>query len=105
MAFHLEKPAGFQFKAGQYVDISLINPPETDSQGIVRSFSIASAPYENELLVVTRMRSEEHTSELQSRLHLVCRLLLEKKNTEAYERCDRQVFHRTDRRRVRLQRS
>src|SRR3989304_728935 len=27
------------------------------------------------------MRSEEHTSELQSRLHLVCRLLLEKKKT------------------------
>src|SRR2546422_2293435 len=27
----------------------------------------------------TAMRSEEHTSELQSRLHLVCRLLLEKK--------------------------
>src|SRR2546422_6350626 len=29
--------------------------------------------------VVGRQRSEEHTSELQSRLHLVCRLLLEKK--------------------------
>src|SRR2546429_4116267 len=28
-------------------------------------------------------RSEEHTSELQSRLHLVCRLLLEKKKTAA----------------------
>src|SRR2546422_5475562 len=28
-------------------------------------------------------RSEEHTSELQSRLHLVCRLLLEKKKTSA----------------------
>src|SRR2546429_6451916 len=28
-------------------------------------------------------RSEEHTSELQSRLHLVCRLLLEKKKTRA----------------------
>src|SRR2546429_3362214 len=27
----------------------------------------------------TSLRSEEHTSELQSRLHLVCRLLLEKK--------------------------
>src|SRR2546422_1754217 len=27
----------------------------------------------------TRARSEEHTSELQSRLHIVCRLLLEKK--------------------------
>src|SRR2546429_5206961 len=30
--------------------------------------------------VVAGGRSEEHTSELQSRLHLVCRLLLEKKN-------------------------
>src|SRR2546422_3661427 len=29
---------------------------------------------------LTLVRSEEHTSELQSRLHLVCRLLLEKKN-------------------------
>src|SRR2546429_5103049 len=29
-----------------------------------------------------RDRSEEHTSELQSRLHLVCRLLLEKKKKE-----------------------
>src|SRR2546429_5190763 len=31
-----------------------------------------------------RSRSEEHTSELQSRLHLVCRLLLEKKNVVAH---------------------
>src|SRR2546422_6948429 len=30
-------------------------------------------------------RSEEHTSELQSRLHLVCRLLLEKKKTNHYK--------------------
>src|SRR3712207_8800736 len=30
---------------------------------------------------VTEDRSEEHTSELQSRQYLVCRLLLEKKNT------------------------
>src|SRR2546429_7168833 len=30
-------------------------------------------------LETRRTRSEEHTSELQSRLHLVCRLLLEKK--------------------------
>src|SRR2546429_6592448 len=29
-------------------------------------------------------RSEEHTSELQSRLHLVCRLLLEKKKDNTY---------------------
>src|SRR5687768_17672007 len=30
-------------------------------------------------------RSEEHTSELQSRLHLVCRLLLEKKKKKHYK--------------------
>src|SRR2546429_3619874 len=34
------------------------------------------------------MRSEEHTSELQSRLHLVCRLLLEKKKNR-YDSCKR----------------
>src|SRR2546429_6556546 len=32
-----------------------------------------------------RERSEEHTSELQSRLHLVCRLLLEKKKNSTTE--------------------
>src|SRR2546422_3246558 len=39
-------------------------------------------------------RSEEHTSELQSRLHLVCRLLLEKKKKK------RQIDERHDSRRV-----
>src|SRR2546429_2461611 len=34
-------------------------------------------------------RSEEHTSELQSRLHLVCRLLLEKKNESVVTRLHR----------------
>src|SRR2546422_6070614 len=33
--------------------------------------------------VQNERRSEEHTSELQSRLHLVCRLLLEKKKPRA----------------------
>src|SRR3712207_8186277 len=32
------------------------------------------------------LRSEEHTSELQSRQYLVCRLLLEKKNTAAWQK-------------------
>src|SRR2546429_7399625 len=34
------------------------------------------------------VRSEEHTSELQSRLHLVCRLLLEKKKSDLSYRCN-----------------
>src|SRR3712207_9022374 len=37
-------------------------------------------PDKNKLLT-TNIRSEEHTSELQSRQYLVCRLLLEKKKT------------------------
>src|SRR2546429_1212083 len=41
-------------------------------------------------LTNTAARSEEHTSELQSRLHLVCRLLLENKE-DYYRRC-REVF-------------
>src|SRR5438309_9241339 len=32
------------------------------------------------VIFAERLRSEEHTSELQSQFHLVCRLLLEKKN-------------------------
>ena len=35
MAFHLEKPAGFQFKAGQYVDISSTPTIEAERAGIV----------------------------------------------------------------------
>src|SRR2546422_7943122 len=37
------------------------------------------------------VRSEEHTSELQSRLHLVCRLLLEKKKNADTNRCARLI--------------
>src|SRR5437868_11588269 len=36
--------------------------------------------FENEAVAIESARSEEHTSELQSRFDLVCRLLLEKKN-------------------------
>jgi ferredoxin-NADP reductase len=56
MAFHFAKPADFKFQAGQSMNVSLIDPPETDGKGNSRSFSIASAPYENELAIATRMR-------------------------------------------------
>ena len=56
MAFHFEKPEGFDFKPGQSADLTLLNPPETDSEGNVRTFSIASAPYEEQLVFATRMR-------------------------------------------------
>jgi ferredoxin-NADP reductase len=55
-AFHFEKPPDFQFKPGQYADLTLIGPPETDQEGNIRTFSIASAPYEPALMFTTRMR-------------------------------------------------
>lgn len=56
MAFHVEKPQGFAYKAGQFADCTLINPAETDAEGDTRAFSFASAPYEDELIFATRMR-------------------------------------------------
>ncbi len=56
MAFHFEKPQGFSFKAGQATDLTLVDPPETDPEGNVRTFSIASAPFEEQLMFATRMR-------------------------------------------------
>ena len=56
MAFRFERPSGWTFKAGQYLDMTLLDPSETDSEGNVRSFSVASAPHEETLMVVTRMR-------------------------------------------------
>ena len=55
-AFHFEKPAGWTFKPGQTIDVTLLNPSETDAEGDTRTFSIASAPHENTLMVATRMR-------------------------------------------------
>lgn len=56
MAFHFTRPSGFEFRAGQSVDITLIDPPETDTEGNTRAFSIASPPFEDHLMIATRMR-------------------------------------------------
>lgn len=57
MAFRFEKPAHFVFTPGQFVDMTLVGPPETDAEGNGRTFSLASAPHEDTLLVATRMRN------------------------------------------------
>src|SRR5260370_30598904 len=53
-----------------------------------------SAPAASTILLICR-RSEEHTSELQSHLNLVCRLLLEKKKTPPRRcgRCSHTITH------------
>ena len=56
MSFYFEKPEGFSYKAGQYIQMSLIDPPDTDDEGNKRFFSISAAPYEKDLMITTRLR-------------------------------------------------
>src|SRR5699024_12252222 len=63
----------------------------TNSAAAVLMFPIAleissqmNADYIGSVVLIAIARSEEHTSELQSRFDLVCRLLLEKKNAKPH---------------------
>ncbi len=56
MAFRFEKPDSFTFIPGQCIEMTLPNPPESDAEGNSRVFSIASAPYEDFIMVATRLR-------------------------------------------------
>src|ERR1700692_951991 len=56
MAFQFEKPNDFQFKAGQYIDLTLTSGKAGSLNGLAHTFSIASSPYDKELVVTTRMR-------------------------------------------------
>lgn len=64
MAFHWETPGGFEFKAGQFGDFTLIDPSETDDKGNSREFSFVHAPSENELVTATRVRDSAFKQEL-----------------------------------------
>ena len=57
MAFQFEKPKGFVFKAGQYIDLTLLGSQPGSSNGLTHTFSIASSPSDEELVVTTRMRN------------------------------------------------
>jgi ferredoxin-NADP reductase len=47
IAFHFQNPSGWTFEAGQFIDMTLLKPRETDAEGNTRGFSIASAPFED----------------------------------------------------------
>ncbi len=55
MAFVFAKPADFQFKAGQHMRMTLINPAETDKKGNSRFWSLASSPQDTDLVIAMRM--------------------------------------------------
>ena len=66
LAFRFEKPEGFTYKAGQYADYTFLNPAETDAEGNTRGFSLASAPYEDDLMFATRMRDTAFKRDLKA---------------------------------------
>src|SRR5690625_7093057 len=72
------------------VGIGAENAHEDDSGAFTGEVSVAML----QDLGVDYIRSEEHTSELQSRGHLVCRLLLEKKNTNLEQKPLQLVYTR-----------
>src|SRR2546422_5137768 len=64
--------------------ISSIFSPVLADSSLTSSPTVRLSSFTN--FCSSRTRSEEHTSELQSRLHLVCRLLLEKKKKKRTQR-------------------
>src|SRR5699024_11705989 len=64
----------------KYGPISPSNTP--NAEAVSTPASIDPSCHRPDITIVIPVRSEEHTSELQSRFDLVCRLLLEKKNHE-----------------------
>src|SRR5258708_27453088 len=58
---------------------------DVDMAALTRSEHTTYCPYKGDASYHSIPRSEEHTSELQSPDHLVCRLLLEKKKTSKYQ--------------------
>src|SRR5690625_5619115 len=68
---------------GTDIDADLSN--EAGRKAMAEAVSEKTGGKIDAIVAVAGVRSEEHTSELQSRGHLVCRLLLEKKNTHGTE--------------------
>src|SRR5262245_64613299 len=78
---------GFQFEKGAIslgAKVSLVDALTDTGVKTIEFTSFVSPKW------VPQMRSEEHTSELQSLRHLVCRLLLEKKN-QRKQNCQKQA--------------
>lgn len=66
LEFRFDRPPGMHFKAGQFMDLTLIDPMETDAEGNSRAFSISNAPDEAELTFATRLRDTAFKRALQT---------------------------------------
>lgn len=57
MVFQFDKPKHFDFKPGQYIDLTIPDPEDRTASCITHTFSIASSPLTRDLVVTTRMRN------------------------------------------------
>lgn len=72
----VERAAGFEFRAGQYADLTVFNPADRDALGPTRSLSIASPPGAPHLEFVMRLRDTAFKRSLAT-LPLGAELLIE----------------------------
>src|SRR2546429_7292227 len=72
-----------------WTSVGQVNTPAVGSGNLSKKYRVTDLSVTGRYVQI-QVRSEEHTSELQSRLHLVCRLLLEKKKSKIGERVDMQ---------------
>src|SRR3712207_6934805 len=77
-ADHVEQPAEHAVVGAEAVVLVLVGDPRPETTDL-RSRLHRELAHDVRVVVVDGRRSEEHTSELQSRQYLVCCLLLEKK--------------------------
>ena len=66
MSFRFDKPADWEYRAGQSIDMTLLDPPETDAEGNLRPFTVSSAPRENAITITTRLRDTAFKRVLQT---------------------------------------
>ncbi|MEX1027625.1 MAG: FAD-dependent oxidoreductase [Candidatus Paceibacterota bacterium] len=67
LELRLQRPAEFSYKSGQHIDLGIEQMSESDDLGSVRTFSLVSAPHEDELVVATRLRDTAFKRELKKR--------------------------------------
>src|SRR5690625_6244821 len=86
----IRQPLGQCFALGIWIGPATREAPDVHHRGYARVVQeLAEILAGQPPVSHSQQRSEEHTSELQSRGHLVCRLLLEKKNEDAMSQRDR----------------
>src|SRR5262245_64631154 len=81
------------FRSAAIVGQRLVVLPDELPEVIDRAIALARVKDERRRPSAQRGRSEEHTSELQSLRHLVCRLLLEKKKQRKKDNNTQQQIH------------